>query len=285
MPYITYRCALFLLLVGVALVQHSGNTGSTGFVARAARSEFTIGALPIAHLFRNANSAHLWPGVIAALVMSTLSGFAAVYTECVLKRLRLPTQQCNVYMAAFGALFSGLGCLISDGQALNQDGFFQGWDSITLSVVAISAVGGLMVAFFLRYLDAILKNFAATAAIVLSTAASVPLFGFSPGLEWLLGAAVVVAAIALYSEPEVVDPPPLAQPPARLLMAFADSVSHGIGSGGGGGERERAGDGGESRGVKDGLPSPGKTQFGTTWAQLTPNGHAVIMTRDHDHAV
>jgi hypothetical protein len=216
--------------------------------------------------------------------MSTLSGFAAVYTECVLKRLRLPTQQCNVYMAAFGALFSGAGCLLSDGQALSQDGLFQGWDSITLSVVAISAVGGLMVAFFLRYLDAILKNFAATAAIVLSTAASVPLFGFSPGLEWVLGAAVVVAAIALYSEPEVVDPPPLAQPPARLLMAFADSVSHGSA---GGGEREKAGDGGEGslRGVRDGVPSPGKTQFGSTWAQLTPNGHAIIMTRDHDHAV
>ena len=209
------------------------------------------------------------PGVVAALVMSTLSGAAAVYTECVLKRLRLPTQLCNVYMAAFGALFSALGCLVSDGAAVADNGFFQGWDSVTLSVVAISALGGLMVAFFLRYLDAILKNFAATAAIVLSTAASVPLFGFSPGLEWLLGAAVVVAAIALYSEPEVVDPPPLAQPPARFLLACADSVSLSSSSGGV--------DGGISPGAKSPLVYAGR-------GHDKQNGHDSL-GRDHDHVV
>ena len=156
-------------------------------------------------------------GVVAALIMSTLSGFAAVYTESALKRLRLPTQQCNVYMAMYGALFSALGVALNDGGRVASDGFFQGWNGVTLSVVAISAAGGLLVAFFLRYLDAILKNFAATAAIVLSTAASIPMFGFRPTLEWVLGAAVVVVAIMLYSESDVADPPPLPSPPLRLL--------------------------------------------------------------------
>ena len=160
-------------------------------------------------------------GVIAALVMSTLSGFAAVYTESALKRMRLPTQQCNVYMAAYGALFSALAVAVNDGRHVAAGGFFQGWNGVTGGVVAISAAGGLLVAFFLRYLDAILKNFAATAAIVLSTAASIPMFGFQPTLEWLLGAAVVVVAIMLYSETDVTDPPPLASPPLRLLAGAA----------------------------------------------------------------
>jgi hypothetical protein len=66
-----------------------------------------------------------------------------------------------------------------------------------------------------------LKNFAATAAIVLSTAAAIPMFGFQPTLEWALGAAVVVVAIMLYSEGDVSDPPPLASPPLRLLAGSA----------------------------------------------------------------
>lgn len=201
-------CALLLLIEGVALVQHSHTLPAPAGAAAGAGSSV---------------SRDFSVGVVAALAMSTLSGFAAVYTECALKRLRLPTQECNIYMAGYGALFSALGCLLGDGERILQLGFWQGWDWVTVSVVAISAAGGLLVAFFLRYLDAILKNFAATAAIVLSTAASVPLFGFQPSLEWVLGAGVVVCAIVLYNETDVVDPPPLEAPPLRLLALLADA--------------------------------------------------------------
>jgi len=201
-------CALLLLVVGVGLVQDSHaaprrlSPAERDAAEPAALSEFTL-------------------GVCAALAMSTLSGFAAVYTESALKRLRLPTQQCNVYMAAYGALFSALAAGANDGRRIAAAGFFQGWNGVTVGVVAISAAGGLLVAFFLRYLDAILKNFAATAAIVLSTAAAIPMFGFQPTLEWALGATVVVVAIMLYSEGDVSDPPPLASPPLRLLAGSA----------------------------------------------------------------
>ena len=208
-------CALLLLVLGVGLVQdsHAASPASPDELSSRGRrtgaaSEFTL-------------------GVAAALVMATLSGFAAVYTECALKRLRLPTQQCNVYMALYGALFSALGVLLNDGGRVGRAGFFQGWNGVTLAVVAISAAGGLLVAFFLRYLDAILKNFAATAAIVLSTAASIPMFGFVPTLEWVLGAGVVVVGIMLYSERDVVDPPALAAPPLRLLLSLTEAPQRG----------------------------------------------------------
>jgi hypothetical protein len=74
---------------------------------------------------------------------------------------------------------------------------------------------------FLRYLSAILKNFASTCAIVLSTVLSVPLFGFQLSTEWALGAAVVVAAMLLFSEADVKNPPARDRPPLPLLTLLA----------------------------------------------------------------
>jgi drug/metabolite transporter (DMT)-like permease len=173
------------------------------------------------------NAADYAVGVAATLLMSACSGFAAVYTECVLKRLRLHTQLCNVFMSAYGAAFAAAGALLADGPRLASGGLLQGWTASVYGIVLISAAGGLLVAFFLRYLDSILKNFASTCAIVLSTAASVPLFGFALSAQWALGCAVVLAAIALYNEPDVADPPPLASPPLGLLSAFMDAAGQG----------------------------------------------------------
>jgi hypothetical protein len=196
-------------------------------------------------------------GVFAVLLMSTCSGFAAVYTECVLKRLRLHTQLCNVFMSAYGALFAAAGALLADGPRIATGGLLQGWTPSVYAVVLISAAGGLLVAFFLRYLDAILKNFASTSAIVLSTAASVPLFGFALSSHFVLGSGVVLAAIGLYNEPDVSDPPQLPAPPLGLLMLFMDAAGGcGVGAPGGGILPTANGGGGGGGGGAGPAPSP-----------------------------
>lgn len=198
--------ALTLLLTGVALVQHAhGPAHEDGPATPSSVSASEYSA-----------------GVASVLLLSTCSGFAAVYTEACLKRLRVDTQECNALMAAWGALFSAAGCLMADAGRVAAGGFFQGWSPIVGAVVAVNALGGLLVAFFLRYLDAILKNFAATASIVVSSAASVPLFGFKPSLEWGLGSLVVTIAIALYGEKDVVDPPATHAPRLIAWMGAAD---------------------------------------------------------------
>ena len=227
-----------LLMIGVALVQHAPSAGGEhphpnllSHEADVPGAPFPGGhaaPLPAPGRLRSddtpSSGVEYTGGVAACLLMCTCSGFAAVYTECVLKRLRLHTQVCNAFMAAYGVLFAALGALMADGPRLAHGGLLQGWTPAVYGVVVISAAGGLLVAFFLRYLDAILKNFASTSAIVLSTAASVPLFGFALSTQWLLGAAVVVAAIVLYNETDVADPPPLSRPPLGLLAVFMDAA-------------------------------------------------------------
>ena len=242
-------------MVGVALVQQSPGGADAAAAAAAAHAAAEHAAVVAASQPAAAPAPRGAPppyaaeapaalsytgGVAATLLMCACSGFAAVYTECVLKRLRLHTQVCNAFMSAYGAAFAAVGALLADGGRIAHAGFFQGWTPSVYAVVAISAAGGLLVAFFLRYLDSILKNFASTCAIVLSTAASVPLFGFSLSVQWALGSAVVLAAIALYNENDVEDPPPLPRPPLGLLSTFMDAAS--ATEKAGGGERDRGGE-------------------------------------------
>jgi drug/metabolite transporter (DMT)-like permease len=270
------RTSLVLLMIGVALVQHAPDTSAHAHALPSlpAAPGPAAGAdtppsllLPPPPLAPRSgddgapSAAEYSFGVFAVLLMSTCSGFAAVYTECVLKRLRLHTQLCNVFMSAYGALFAAAGALLADGPRLASGGLLQGWTPSVYAVVLISAAGGLLVAFFLRYLDAILKNFASTSAIVLSTAASVPLFGFALSSHFVLGSGVVLAAIALYNEPDVSDPPPLSAPPLGLLTLFMDAAG-GCGSGAhGGGMLPTTGGGGAGGGGGGGggggpVPSP-----------------------------
>jgi hypothetical protein len=112
-----------------------------------------------------------------------------------------------------------VGAVVADGPRIVGGGILQGWTPAVYAVVFISAAGGLLVALFLRHLDSVLKTFASTSAIVLSTAASVPLFGFAFSTQFALGAAVVLGAIALYSAPGMADPPALTAPPLGRLMS------------------------------------------------------------------
>ena len=123
-------------------------------------------------------------------------------------RMHTNIQVFNVQLALYGAGCGTLAMLWQDGPRL-RDGLFQGFSVMVWWVIVVSAVGGLLVAYVVRHLDSILKNFAATCSIVLSTAVSIPLFGFAVDVNFAIGALVVGASIMLYTEPDLVDPPPL----------------------------------------------------------------------------
>lgn len=61
-------------------------------------------------------------------------------------------------------------------------------------------IGGLSVAVCIKYADNIAKNFATSIAIVISTVASVYIFDFQPTASFLVGAALVISSIFLYSK-------------------------------------------------------------------------------------
>ncbi|XP_031800958.1 LOW QUALITY PROTEIN: UDP-galactose translocator [Sarcophilus harrisii] len=115
-------------------------------------------------------------------------------------------------LGLFGTLLGLAGLWWAEGGAVASRGFFFGYTPAVWGVVLNQAFGGLLVAVVVKYADNILKGFATSLSIVVSTAASVRLFGFQVDPLFALGAGLVIGAVYLYSLPRtaaVVTPPPL----------------------------------------------------------------------------
>ncbi|XP_062493930.1 UDP-galactose translocator-like [Pezoporus occidentalis] len=187
----TQWLSLALLSVGVALVQAeqgsdtgdaTGNPGTPPSDAPPPQS-YAVG--------------------LAAVAASCLSsGFAGVYFERLLKRRGGSIWLRNVQLGAVGTALALAAMAATDGAAVARDGFFYGYTGAVWAVVLNQAAGGLLVAVVVRYADNILKGFATALAILASTAASVPLFGFRPRAPFLAGTALVLAAVCLYGRPQ-----------------------------------------------------------------------------------
>uniref|UniRef100_A0A3Q2PR65 Solute carrier family 35 member A3b n=2 Tax=Fundulus heteroclitus TaxID=8078 RepID=A0A3Q2PR65_FUNHE len=139
-------------------------------------------------------------GVVAVLMACMSSGFAGVYFEKILKETKQSVWVRNIQLGLFSFVFGFIGMMVYDGRSVTQSGMFQGYNAITCTVVALQAVGGLVVAVVIKYADNILKGFATSVSIILSTLISYFLLNdFNPTSLFFLGAVLVIAATFLYS--------------------------------------------------------------------------------------
>lgn len=143
------------------------------------------------------------PGAgLAAVVASCLSsGFAGVYFEKILKGSSGSVWLRNLQLGLFGTALGLAGLWWAEGTAVARRGFFFGYTPAVWGVVLNQAFGGLLVAVVVKYADNILKGFATSLSIVLSTVASIRLFGFHVDPLFALGAGLVIGAVYLYSLP------------------------------------------------------------------------------------
>ena len=138
-------------------------------------------------------------GVLALFVAACLSGLAGVWFEKMLKSHKTSIWMRNVQLGIFSLFFS----LCSVG-AENLHGetreFFDGYTPIVWVVVVIGACGGLIVAVVIKYADNILKGFATSVSIVLTSIISylLPGFDFQPSVMFLVGTAIVMLATYVY---------------------------------------------------------------------------------------
>uniref|UniRef100_A0A087YF58 Solute carrier family 35 member A3b n=1 Tax=Poecilia formosa TaxID=48698 RepID=A0A087YF58_POEFO len=173
--------SLLSLMAGVTLVQVSQwPTNSTG-----EQKVLTAGSQVV--------------GVVAVLMACVSSGFAGVYFEKILKETKQSVWVRNIQLGLFSFLLGFLGMMVYDGQSVRQSGMFQGYNAITWTVVVLQAVGGLVVAVVIKYADNILKGFATSVSIIMSTLISYFLLNdFHPTGVFFLGAMLVIAATFLY---------------------------------------------------------------------------------------
>ncbi|KAF7246976.1 CMP-sialic acid transporter [Varanus komodoensis] len=112
------------------------------------------------------------------LFIFPLSHFlSGVYFEKVLKSSDTSLWVRNIQMYLSGIVVTLVGVYMSDGAQVMENGFFYGYTQYVWFVIFLSSVGGLYTSVVVKYTDNIMKGFSAAAAIVLSTIASVILFG------------------------------------------------------------------------------------------------------------
>ncbi|XP_049515332.1 UDP-N-acetylglucosamine transporter-like isoform X2 [Dermacentor silvarum] len=174
--------SLVLLIIGVALVQMPTGEEAPEAMAKQGSYQFL--------------------GLIAVLISCLSSGFSGIYLEKLLKEITWSLWIRNIQLAIFGCLLGIVAMLMSDWNQLCVNGFFQGYNVITWIVILLQTFGGLVVSLAVRYADSILKGFATSISIVLSTFCSYYLLGdLLPTRNFFLGAGIVISATSLYGIP------------------------------------------------------------------------------------
>lgn len=138
-------------------------------------------------------------GLLAVFACCVSSGFSGVYFEKLVKFTQQGLWIRNIQLAIFGFLLGLLAALVQDMDSILLDGFFQGYTPITWAVILLQTFGGLIVATVMKYADNILKGFATSISIVLSTICSYYILkDFEPTMTFISGAGVVIFATILY---------------------------------------------------------------------------------------
>jgi len=172
--------ALILLMVGVALVQLELQSKST----------------------TDENSEQSpTKGLLAVLMACFSSGFAGVYFEKVVKAAESNIWIRNIQLGIFGTIFSFFAMVAQDGALVWEKGIFFGYSWLVVGVVLMQAAGGLLVAVVVKYADNILKGFATSLSILLSSVVAFYLTNFLPTFQFMCGTLVVLFSVYLYSLP------------------------------------------------------------------------------------
>ncbi|GBN43641.1 UDP-N-acetylglucosamine transporter [Araneus ventricosus] len=141
-------------------------------------------------------------GLFVVLVACFSSGFSGVYFEKLVKSSPQSLWIRNIQLALFSIILGSLAIYMQDSKAVAEHGFFQGYYTTTWIVIFLQAFGGLVVSTVIKYADNILKGFATSVSIVLSTVCSYYLLGdFEPTDMFFIGATIVIIATMLYGYP------------------------------------------------------------------------------------
>lgn len=143
---------------------------------------------------------HPFFGFMCVLVMVSISGFAGVFFEKVLKTTVASVWVRNIQLALIGIVISGIACVARDGGAIAEKGFFFGYDWTVYSTICLSALGGLVVAVVVKFADNVVKGFATAIALVISSFVSIAILRDSDfSLMYLVGASIVLGSSFMYS--------------------------------------------------------------------------------------
>eukprot|EP00980_Cylindrotheca_fusiformis_P010325 scaffold2299_cov131-Cylindrotheca_fusiformis.AAC.12 len=155
-------------------------------------------------------------GTVAVLIEVSLSGFASIYFEKVIKTdpLKLNIWERN-FQLALGSLPVYL--IFISGEGGGTAGLFGGWSLVAWMLSILGAAGGLLVALSIKYGDSILKTLATTGAIILSSVLDHLLLGGPLTPSMMIAGVQVILAICNYTfDATITASPETEATPAKL---------------------------------------------------------------------
>lgn len=173
--------ALFLLFLGVSLVQVENMTSTT--------PKQDVNAVV---------------GLLSVIGACTLSGLGGVYFEKILKTSDVSIWIRNVQLGFFGMIFSYAAMYMSEGEEVRAKGILFGYTNAVWLAVVVQSAGGILVAIVIKYADNIMKGFATSLAIIFACIVSIILFDFQLTLLFTIGAMLVICSIFIYSKPDLI---------------------------------------------------------------------------------
>ena len=131
-------------------------------------------------------------GVLFVLIEVSLSGCVSVYYEKVLKddKNTLSVWDRNIQLATFS--------IIMYFYSFASEGYFEHWSMVTGVVSFLGALGGVLVAFSIKYTDSVLKAMSTSCAIVLTSILSWLLLDGPYNIPIAVSSISVVVAIFTY---------------------------------------------------------------------------------------
>lgn len=188
--------ALFLLILGAVLVQYKNMTSDDANASPHPNSEYKEYS---PETYRSAT------GIGAVLLSVSLSGFSGIYFEWVLKKQPVEGErpsiwELNFQLSLYGIALAITRCLTSHYDFVLEKGLFHGFSFVTVLICLSNAFGGILVALTVKHADTIVKGFATSGAIILSSLFGFLLLGDHLDTIFCIGACVVVISIMNYQE-------------------------------------------------------------------------------------
>ncbi|XP_020777676.1 probable UDP-sugar transporter protein SLC35A4 [Boleophthalmus pectinirostris] len=134
-------------------------------------------------------------GLFLVLVYCCVSGLAAVYTEMVLKRQKLPLSLQNLFLYVFGV---GLNLLSSFSTIANGRGFLEGYTIVVWVIIAGQAVNGLLMSVVLKHGSGITRLFVISCSMLVNALISWAVLELQLTPTFLLPVTLIGLAAYLY---------------------------------------------------------------------------------------
>ena len=146
-------------------------------------------------------------GFSAVIAACFTSGLAGVYFERELKNSKTDLWVRNVQLSIFSLVPAILPLMWSHASSPTTiSDLFDNFGAWAWGTVLAQVFGGLITAIVIKYSDNIMKGFATSLAIILSSLASVFLFDFPITLPFLIGSSTVLVATWMYNQPPGKEP-------------------------------------------------------------------------------